>query len=161
VIAAFALLLLAGQNAPVTGWRCPLAYPGREPDDRWDISLPASGGVKVIDGQDRTVQANLVSLDEQQLVFTLNSINWDAKHVVKGRVQPTRYVTGSTARLDRASGHLDVDNSATDSDGKRLDLAAIAALEAAERAQPVNNPMLWMLLRLAATPQTGDCSPQP
>jgi hypothetical protein len=161
MIAAFALLLMAGQNTPVTGWRCPLAYPGREPEYRWDISLPASGGVKVIDEQDRTVQANLVSVDEQQLVFALNSFNWDAKRVVNGRVRPTRYVTGSIARLDRASGHLDVDNSATDSDGKRLDLAAINALETAERARPVNNPMLWMLLRLAATPQSGDCTPQP
>lgn len=161
MIAALAILLLAGQNTPVTGWRCPLAYPGRAPEYRWDISLPTGGGIKVTDEQGRSVQATLVSVDDAHVVFMLNSISWDAKRLVRGRPRPTRYVTGGTARLDRVRGHLDVENSVTDSEGKRLDAAAIDALEATERARPVNNPMLWMLLRIAATPQAGDCTPQP
>jgi hypothetical protein len=161
MIAALAMLLLTGEITPVTGWRCPLAYPGRAPEYRWDISLPAGGGIKVTDEQGRSVQATLVSVDDAHVVFAPNSISWDAKRLVKGRPRPTRYVTGGTARLDRTSGHLDVDNSVADGDGKRLDAAAIDALEAAERTRPVNNPMLWMLLRIAATPQAGDCTPLP
>ena len=161
MIAAFAMLLLTGQITPVTGWRCPLAYSGREPDVRWDISLQPSGGIKVIDGQGRTVQTTLVSVDDLHVVFALNSISWDAKRLVKGRPRPTRYVTGGTARLDRSSGHLDVDNSVADSDGNRLDGAAIDGLEAAERARPVNNPMLWILVRISAPPHSGDCTPLP
>lgn len=160
MIAAFAMLLLT-EITPVTGWRCPVAYAGREPDVRWDISLQSNGGINVTDGQGRSVQVTLVSVDDAHVVFALNSISWDAKRLVKGRPRPTRYVTGGTARLDRTSGHLHVDNSVADGDGKRLDAAAIDALEAAERTRPVNNPMVWMLLRIAATPQAADCTPLP
>jgi hypothetical protein len=158
------LALLLAAAGPAQTWQCSFGYPDRPNAYRWSIVVRADDGLSVTDERGRAVQARLVARDPAQLVFALNSIRWDAKRLVKGRVRATSYSTGSVARLEIRTGSLAVDNSVTDADGMRLDLAAIEARAAEEEAlaaesgkPPPNNPMFWMLLRIAATPQSGIC----
>lgn len=168
MIATLALLLLV-QASLASSWQCTLGYPDQPQSYRWQISLAGNTGpLSVIDEAGRTVQTRLLAADAAQLVFALNSIRWDAKRLVKGRPRPTAYITSSIARLDRQTGQLVVDNQVTDGEGVRLDQAAIDARAAEETAAakaagqpPVNHPLFWLMLRIAATPQAGRCIPHP
>lgn len=165
MISALALLLTA-QASSASSWQCTLGYPDQPPAYSWQISFAGdTGPLLVVDEQGRTVQTSLITADAAQLVFALNNVRWDAKRLVKGKPRPTTYITASIVSLDRQTGQLTVDNHVTDEEGMRLDQAAIEAFASDEASAastsgraPINSPMFWMLMRIAATPQAGSCA---
>lgn len=165
--AALSALLLAAEASSANSWQCTLGYPDQPTAYQWQINLADdTGPLTVTDERSRTVQTSLITADTSQLVFALNSVRWDARRLVKGKPRQTAYITGSIVRLDRQTGQITVDNQVTDADGVRLDLAAIEARAAEEAAAanasgrpPANSPIFWLMMRVAATPQTGICTP--
>jgi hypothetical protein len=119
---AAVVLLLAAPASSASSWECTLGYPDQPAAYMWQVSFAGgTGPLLVVDERGRTVQTNLITVDEAQLVFALNSVRWDAKRLVKGKPRPTTYITSGIVRLDRRTGGLAVDNQVTDANGVGLD----------------------------------------
>ena len=165
-IDVIAAAILAQALAPPAAWRCELAYPDEPPRHQWDIRETAAGEIDVRDERGRTLPVQRLPGDAGMLRFALNTIRWDGWRLANNRPRRAAYTTGAVATLDRQALRLDVAGLVHDGEGRPLALAEIDALAAAEARwaassgkPPPNSPMFFMLLRIAATPQSGRCQP--